>query len=326
MGARRAGAHGVRIACTPAPAGRVIAGRDVGYGFAVPVRRWFPALVIALAALACGGKATPEPTAKDDEGPFVDRTDFKPTAFTVEVSGRGRPVIFIPGLGCPGSVFDDVVDHLGDRYESHVLTLAGFAGVPSIRPPLAAKVRREIIRYIRSHRLESPIIVGHSLGGFIAYWLAATAPDAIGGVVIVDAGPSLQANDDEARLLRNTWAQAGDDELPIQIRNVFTSMTRHPRRIEPFLADIARSDRQAIGDAIYELVTTDITDKLDSIRVPSLIVLADGGLQNRYKKQVADIPDHELVVIPRTGHFVWFDDLDGFDRVLDSFLAKHEDE
>ncbi len=295
---------------------------DAGYGFTVPLRSWFPAL--ALAALSCGGKANPEPaTDRDTDSPFVNRAGFEPTAFTARVHGEGRPVIFIPGLGCPGEVFDDVVEHLGDRYESHVLTLSGFAGVPAIRPPLAAKVRKELVHYIRSNRLESPIIVGHSMGGFIAYWLAATAPDAIGGVVVVDAGPSLEAGSEYARLLRNTWAQAGDDELPIQIRNVFTSMTRHPRRIEPFLARIAKSDRQAIGDAIYELVTTDITDKLDSIEVPSLIVLADGGLQNRYKKQVADIPGHAVVVIPRTGHFVWFDDLDGFDRVLDKFLATH---
>ncbi|NVB82816.1 MAG: alpha/beta hydrolase [Kofleriaceae bacterium] len=285
------------------------------------VRPWFPAL--ALAAIACGG-AQNQP-AKDDDGPFVNRAGFKPTSFTVEVHGEGRPIIFIPGLGCPGDVFDDIVDHLGDRYESHVLTLAGFAGVPAIRPPLAAKVRHEIIRYIRSNKLEAPIIVGHSMGGFIAYWLAVTAPDAIGGIVVIDAGPGLEGDSEDARLLRNTWAQAGDDELPIQIRNVFTSMTRHPKRIEPYLADIARSDRQAIGDAIYELVKTDVSDQVDTISVPSLIVLADGGLQNRYKKQVADIPGHQVVVIPKTGHFVWLDDLDGFDRALDKFLAKRSE-
>jgi N-formylmaleamate deformylase len=292
------------------------------YGFGVSARSWFPTLAVALAMFACGGKTTPAPSDDDSDGPFVNKAGFEPTSFKVEVSGAGRPVIFIPGLGCPGEVFTDIVDHLGDNYESHVLTLAGFAGVPPIRPPLAAKVRKEIIRYIRSNKLENPIIVGHSMGGFIAYWLAATAPDAIGGIVVVDAGPRYFADSETARLLRNTWAQAGDDELPIQIRNVFSGMTRYPKRIAPYLAAIARSDRQTIGDAIYELVTTDVTDKIDSIRVPSLIILADGGLQNRYKKQVEDIPDHQVVVIPRTGHFVWFDDLEGFDRVLDKFLAS----
>src|SRR5919206_535521 len=44
--------------------------------------------------------------------PFGAARDFKPVAFTVDVSGgvgRGRPIIFIPGLGCPGHVWDEVV-------------------------------------------------------------------------------------------------------------------------------------------------------------------------------------------------------------------------
>lgn len=282
------------------------------------------AIALAITVAACGGTAHPTSDPTDDDGPFVNREGFQPTAFTVKVHGKGHPVIFIPGLGCPGEMWDAVVDHLGDRYESHVLTLAGFAGVPAIKPPLAAKTRRELVRYIRSRHLVDPIIVGHSMGGFITYWLGETAPDAIGGIVVVDAGPRLGSGDgDGARLLRNAWAQAGDDELPVQIRTVFTSMTRNPTKMEPYLAQIAKSDRQTIGDAIYEMVKTDVSDELEDIKDPALLVLADGGLQDRYKKLAAPIPEHEVVVLRGTGHFVWFDDLDGFNRTLDKFLADH---
>ena len=281
-------------------------------------------LAIAFTVAACGGKAQPAREPTDDDGPFVNRAGFKPTAFTVEVHGKGPPVIFIPGLGCPGEMWDPVVEHLSDRYESHVLTLAGFAGTDPIKPPLAAKTRKELVRYIRSRGLVDPIIVGHSMGGFITYWLGATAGDAIGGIVVVDAGPRLNSDDDEtARALRNAWAQAGDAELPIQVRNAFSGMTRNPRKMEPYLAQIAKSDRQTIGDAIYEMVKTDVSDKLDAIEDPALIVLADGGLQHRYRKLAADIPDHEVVVIRGTGHFVWFDNLEEFNRTLDEFLETH---
>ncbi|HSD85923.1 MAG TPA: alpha/beta hydrolase [Kofleriaceae bacterium] len=285
------------------------------------------ALAITGLVVACGGKAHPEPPTGDDDadedGPFVNRPDFEPTAFTVEVSGKGRPVIFIPGLGCPGEMWNETVEHLGERYESHVLTLAGFAGNKPIKPPLAAKVRKQLIRYIRSRKLEGAIVVGHSMGGFIAYWLGETAPpDLLGGIVVVDAGPGLDADAEEARLLRNAWAQAGDDELPLQIRSVFSSMTSNPKKMEPFLGEIAKSDRQAIGDAIYEMVKTDVTDEVERIKVPALIVLADGGLQDRYKKVVESIPHHEVVVVRGTKHFVWFDDPQGFNTVLDKFLAR----
>lgn len=285
-------------------------------------------LVALLVTTACGATphATTSPDGDDGEQPFVNRSDFKPTAFSVKVEGKGRPIIFIPGLGCPGAMFDDVIAKLGDGVQAHVLTLAGFAGEQPIKPPLAAKVRKELIRYIRSRKLEGAIVVGHSFGGFVAYWLAETAPkDLLGGLVVVDAGPGLEADNEEARLLRNAWAQAGDDELPIQIRQIFSLMTANPKRMEPYFDAIAKSDRQTIGDAIYEYVKTDITEDVEKIKTPSLIILADGALQTRYKQMVAPIPHHEVVVVKGTKHFVWFDDLDGFTKALNTFIRRTDD-
>ena len=203
-----------------------------------------------------------------------------------------------------------------------MITLAGFGGTKPIKPPLLAKTRKELVRYIRSRKLKDPIIVGHSLGGFIAYWLAATAPDVVGGVVVVDAGPRYFANDESARLLRNTWAQAGDDELPRKVRATFSGMSRYPQRMAPFIDQIAQSDRQTIGDAVFELVKTDIVDEVSSITAPVLLVLADGGLQHRYRKQAAAIDDLEIVVVRRTGHFVMLDDPEAFVRTLEALIAR----
>ena len=284
-------------------------------------------VALAVTILACGGAAHPGgPPARgsdDDDGPFVDRPDFEPTAFSVKVTGHGTPVIFIPGVACPGAVWDDTVARLGEGIQAHVITLAGFAGEPPTRPPLLAKTRRQLVRYIRSRRLKDPIVVGHSLGGFLAYWLAATAPDAVGAIVVVDAPPRYFASDASARLLRNTWAQAGDDELPRQVRAKFSGMARHRERLEPFIDQIAHSDRQTVGDAVYELVKVDFTDQVASITAPVLLVLASGGLQDRYRRQAAGIDDLEVVVIPKTGHFVMLDEPAQFVRVLRAFIEEH---
>jgi N-formylmaleamate deformylase len=290
------------------------------------------ACALAITLAACGGKTNPgsggrEP-ADPDDGPFTAKAGFEPTAFTAEVRGKGRPVIFIPGLGCPGAMWDDTVERLDaivdGGIEAHVLTLSGFAGVDPIRPPLAAKTRKELVRYIRSRKLDRPIVIGHSMGGFITYWLATTSSNALGGIVVVDAGPALASADDEdARRLRNMWAQAGDDELPLQIRTVYTWMVRDVRTLEPYFADIVKSDRQTIGDAIYEMVKTDLRDKLSAIDVPTLLVLADGGLQGAYRKMAAAIPEHKVVVVPRTRHFVMLDAPEQFAKVVATFINAH---
>lgn len=283
--------------------------------------------ILALAIVVGCGSSQPPPVRASDgdraDSPFASAKDFEPVAFGVDVTGEGRPIIFIPGLGCPGDVWDDVVEHLGDDYESHVLTLSGFAGREPIDEPLSLAVRRDLTRYIRSRKLKDPVIVGHSMGGFIAYWIASYHPELVGSVVIVDASPALTGGMEEAKVLRERWKNASDEEFERLVRIAFMSMTKKPRKMEPVIAKILKSDRRTFGEAIYEMVLTDLRAEVDDIEVPVLIVAADGGLQKRIREQTATIPDHEIVVLPKTKHFVMWDDPDGFYRVLDRFLEDH---
>src|ERR1035441_2564425 len=56
--------------------------------------------------------------------------------FQVKVTGHGRPMILIPGLSSSGETWDTTVARYQDRFQCHVLTLAGFAGVPRISAPM----------------------------------------------------------------------------------------------------------------------------------------------------------------------------------------------
>jgi pimeloyl-ACP methyl ester carboxylesterase len=232
-------------------------------------------------------------------------------------------VIFIPGLGCPGEMWADTISRV-PGIEAHVLTLAGFAGTSPIKPPLAATVRRELVRYIRANQLERPVVIGHSLGGTIAYWVAETAPDLIGGVIVVDAGPALADTDPAtAHMLRNTWAQAGDDELPEQVRTAYSGMVADPKHIAPYIDEIAKSDRQTMGDAIFELVNTDLRGDLTKIHAPLLLVLADGGYQQLYRSQVEAVAHHEVVVVAKAKHFIMLDDPAALAKLIEKFLGAH---
>src|SRR5215813_11223414 len=195
------------------------------------MRAWLVLVLVVTAG--CPPPKPPPLLDVSDNNAFDDAPDFKPKSFDVEVSGEGRAIIYIPGLGCPGEMWKDSVEHF-DGYQSHVLTLAGFAGLPRINGPIGANVRKELVRYIRSRKLKNPIIMGHSLGGFIAYWLAVTAPEVVGTAVVVDAGPALSDTDvDTARQLRELWTQAEDVEFDSQVRNLFNGMIGDPKKLAP---------------------------------------------------------------------------------------------
>ena len=277
-------------------------------------------------ALALGGAAA---CGKDEPSNVTTAPDapFEPTAFTVDVHGSGRPVILIPGLGCGSAVWTDTVAHLAG-YQTHVLQLAGFAGLPRIDAPLLATVRAQLAQYIVDRKLDHPIIIGHSLGGFLAYGLASTAPELVGPIVIVDSGASLGTGDPATDAatganLRAMWADADDAQFKQQATYAFSMMVTDGAKLSLILDDISRSDRTAIGDAIAEMFTTDLRPGLGQIRVPVLAVLADGALQDSYRATAEVVPDHQVIVVPHARHFVFVDQPAAFDQAIDTFFAAH---
>jgi pimeloyl-ACP methyl ester carboxylesterase len=142
----------------------------------------------------------------------------------VETTGRGRPLIFIPGFACPGSFWDGTVAHLDGNVEAHVLTLAGVGGQPPIASPSLATVIDELARYIVHNDLVRPVIVGHSLGGTMALWLAETIAD-LGGIIDIEGTAFLPALND----LRSRTRVQSSSPGPGPIKSPHSRPTRWTR-------------------------------------------------------------------------------------------------
>lgn len=281
---------------------------------------------------ACGGKTElpPAPPAKPT---------FTPTSFSVEVAGTGRPVILIPGLACDGHVWDATVSHLAGKVQTHVLTLAGFGGKAPIAKPLLPTVRDELVEYIRANHLEKPIIVGHSLGGFMTYWVAEAAPELVAGGVAVDGAPffaallnpsaTAESAAVQAKLVREQMGSTPEAFHAGEKAFMETAM-REPAKHGDVLAATMKSDPKATADAMAFMFQTDLRGDLSKIKAPMLTIAADtdgqvprAALDAAWNAQIALIPTHALVVIEHSKHFVMLDQPEAFYAALDAFLAKH---
>src|SRR5579864_5318242 len=111
-------------------------------------------------------------------------------SFSVEKSGHGPAMILIPGLYCSGDVWKETVAHYKDHYTCYSLTLPGFAGqAPIHADTLLTAITRDIARFIVQNHLQKPLVVGHSLGGWVALDLAVENPGLLGGVICVSSAP-----------------------------------------------------------------------------------------------------------------------------------------
>lgn len=80
-------------------------------------------LSLLLLSAAGAAQATNPRSALIHNG-IVDNSAAHPT-FTVRVVGKGRPMLLIPGLTCPGAVWDERVAHYQKQYQCHVISPAG---------------------------------------------------------------------------------------------------------------------------------------------------------------------------------------------------------
>lgn len=246
------------------------------------------------------------------------------TSFKVDVKGSGRPMILIPGLSSPGSVWDGTIAHFEKRYECHRLTLAGFAGEKPIDGPLLPTVKRELADYIRAKKLARPIVVGHSLGGFLAFWLASTEPDLVGAVVAVDGLPFAPAamgaiTPEQIDQMMKYIASQTPEQFAMQTRMSLGMMITRKEDLERVTAAAVKTDAAMAARAMRELMTTDLRDQVANIKVPVLLIGA-GNAHEAYAKQIASIPRHELVMAKDAKHFVMLDAPDFFYATIEKFL------
>ncbi|HEY3451907.1 MAG TPA: alpha/beta hydrolase [Myxococcales bacterium] len=255
-------------------------------------------------------------------------------SFVDHVSGQGRPVIFIPDLGAPADVWQGTVEHLSGRVEAHVLDVAGFAGNAPVAGPLLPRLKTELAAYVKERRLDRPVVVGHLFGAAVAYWLAMTEPDLLGGVIAIDAPPSRSTGDAEeaaeARAGAKALAEAAPERFAQMLaRRLATSMA-DPARAAEIGRKLTRSDQAVISEAFLDMMTRDLREATPSIRVPVLVVLTTGNLpadaapevERAFREQLAPLASQEVVVVPGSRHYVMFDAPQAFFENLDRFLAK----
>jgi pimeloyl-ACP methyl ester carboxylesterase len=262
--------------------------------------------------------------------------------FRADVSGSGPPMLLIPGLNSSGAVWDGVVDHFKRRFTVHALTLPGFAGQPPLAAPSLVTVRDAILTYIDQQRLERPVLVGHSLGGFLAFWVASTAPGKVGPVIAIDGVPFLPALMDasatvdsvrpQAEAMRTILENASAEQRERSSALALASMISDPAQVAIAQRWAESSDPRTTALFTTELMTTDLRPDVSRIETPVLLMVAGalsasnptalGIVERAYERQIAGIARHHTIVARKARHFVMLDDPAFLLATMEEFLNR----
>lgn len=109
-------------------------------------------------------------------------------------SGSGSPILFVHGIGATSATWSTVMGLLEDRHTVASFDLMGHGGSPVPEEP--AEYTRdkalEDIDAILATFDEPALLVGHSLGGYLALAHAATRLNATKGLIVLNTGPGFR--------------------------------------------------------------------------------------------------------------------------------------
>ncbi len=260
-----------------------------------------------------------------------------PSPIHVEVRGEGTPVLLIPGFTVPGSSWKAVVDQLAEQYECHVVTLAGFGGNAPIAFPWLPKVNAALENYLQEQNLQQVTVIGHSLGGTIATWLASRENSKLERVILIDALPAAGAlmipNFDPEQLAydspyNNQQLAMSAYDFQQMATNMSKGMSLNTEAQEQIKQWILQADRKTYVYGYTDYLKLDLRDALKNISIPVTIIAADKpfgkeAVTKTYQDQYQNLENYKLVVAENAAHFVMFDQPDWFMAQLKSILSTN---
>ena len=263
----------------------------------------------------------------------------------VEVLGKGRPVLMIPGLNSSAEVWRETCRALKD-VQCHLVQLPGFAGARAADPRPAdflSAMRDELLAYVQDRRLEKPAVIGHSLGGVLALQMAVKAPAAVGPLVIVDSLPfyaaiqnpqaTAQSVQPMAEQMRTGMLAADPARYRAQADAALAGMTTDPARLPELQRWGRDSDRATTADAMYSLLVTDLRSEVAGIRSPTRVLGAwaayqafgatEASTRAIFQAQYAALPGVEIAMSAAGHHFLMWDDPQWLRGQVQTFLDSH---
>jgi pimeloyl-ACP methyl ester carboxylesterase len=277
-------------------------------------------------------------------GVFAKQRISEDKQFVAQVSGSGKPVILIPGLMSDSRVWEELTRSLSKTYQVHAINIAGFAGTPAIDSPSLVLMKQQLMAYIQQHKLHKPAVIGHSLGGFMSFWMSSSAPTDIGPIISIDGLPfigpvftrtnatTVESLAGQAQQVKSMYNNMSQQQLIQQSSYGLSIQASSDEAKQQVMNMVKTSDTKTVGDAIYTLMRHDLRQDIANITSPVLLLGASGGfstdeektaMQTLYAQQLQALPNAELRMNADSRHFIMLDAPKWLEEQVMNFLGAH---
>lgn len=247
-----------------------------------------------------------------------------------EISGKGRTLVYLPGLSLPAvEQYLSVVTHADMRgYHSLLIDYIG-SGCSDNSEEFDYSIEnhaRSVAAVLDNEGAKGYTIVGHSMGGTVGIMLAILCPDLVSKLIVAEANISPGGGEVTRRI-----ASYSESEYVNDVHQVFLEEMRKAESegnaISAFInAAWSKADPAGLYKSSVALVELDATFKesFQKLSIPCTFIYGEESLPKDRNKVQPDAPDPDelegfgvqIAIVPNAGHAMMFDNLHGFVNVL----------
>jgi pimeloyl-ACP methyl ester carboxylesterase len=254
-------------------------------------------------------------------------------------AGGGPPIVFVHGLAGNWQNWLENLPRLARERRIVALDLPGFGqSEDPVERITISGYGRTVNELCDQLGLGEVVLVGNSMGGFVAAETAIQFPERVERLVLVSAAGITSSDLRRAPVM--VWGRvamlggtrgAAEKRMAIvrpRIRHaVFSSIMRHPSRIAPeMLWEMSQgAGRSAFRPALEAILDYDFRDCLGDISSPTLIVWGESDML----VPVEDAAEYERniqgarkIVLEDTGHVAMIERPPTFNRALVEFIEE----
>jgi pimeloyl-ACP methyl ester carboxylesterase len=241
--------------------------------------------------------------------------------------GSGKPVVLLHGFPFSKELWDEYASALGEGFKVYVPDLPGFGQSLDPKQFSLPAIAGELVSWLREESITSSVIVGHSLGGYLALSMVDQAPDLFTGMVLFHS--TALADTEEKK-------QSRDKVIEFVDKNgveAFTSNSVLPLFADkghaaiPFVKTISAKAKATTLKG-YTLAMRNRGDSqvvLRNFSRPILFIVGkeDPGIPvETVTSQAATLPHIEVEILDNVGHMGMFEAKSETLAMLRGFLAR----
>jgi 3-oxoadipate enol-lactonase len=254
--------------------------------------------------------------------------------YNIDGPATGIPVVFIHGFPFSQEMWKSQVDIL--RAEYYVVTYDvrghGQSDIGSAQYAIEYFVD-DLIGLLDHLRISQCVLVGLSMGGYIALRATEREPDRVRGLVLCNTKSEADTNEQKlkrANQAKNVKIFGIKKFAESFIKTIFAEKTfqQNQDAVKLIRKLIEQTSTSTIAGTLIALAArTDTTPSLSRINVPTLIMagqfdeVAPPSLSFSMKEK---IPNAELQIIPNAAHISNLENPEEFNKHLINFLKKHD--